>query len=703
MANQVKTTFVGDTKPQDRAVAKLQADLTKYKAQRERDEQALTRLVERQAEQRARAEIRSLQQVQREMERIRREEQRALTERNARIRGGVSTAAGYALGGAVGAGYLATQAIEKAVEQSRANRLLASAATEAGVAQSKLAEANKRFADSVGLSTVAASATTAQIQRLATYAGSPQDVDKLLKSFADLGAARGIGGRDLETLIGTILSGQDEGLNRLGISDPGQLQKAYAESIGKTAEQLTQQEKVQAAVNAVMEKATIFTGAAEARMNSLEGQVAKTSAAWENFTNALSTTFTKAGPVTDFINETSRLLQGLSVDIETVQRKLKEGKTPAQIAREEYSSPSIGDYISAGAVHFGSLGLANLGLFGTAAQNAADPYKVFQRRRNDLTDQIGATAASNAQQEAAAAQQVKPLYQKFLDEWEAGQPERDAAIKKSAEADARTAKEAIEKRADAEKKAAEELKRKLEEIKRAKESLFDSATSGSNNPFINFLGNANREMRSLLETTKNLSPALRAAFVARAQKGNVEELVGLRINNRLDTLSLQEQADAFRRGSTDSRDVTAAQDILKRNPRLQSHWRTYWEGELERAQQQQPQEALDARLRALATTPGITKDLFNQAVVGLASGIDPSLLRPDQREQVSSAFEGEATRKRESEVTATNFYKMALDQLAGAGLKVAIGTGAALDVTINDQTSTGTTAGTSGSVRARYR
>lgn len=185
---------------------------------------------------------------------------------------------------------LTQTAIEKTIQADRANRLLAASATEAGKSYSFLADQNRKFAASVGLSNTAAAETTAKIAQLATFGGNPseQNIQKISKSFADLAAARGIDSRDLNTLIGSILSGQDEGLNRLGIADPGKLYEAYAKSIGTTSDKLSQFQKVQAATNAVLDKAGTFSGAAEQRMKSLEGTVARSSAAWDNFTTSLS-------------------------------------------------------------------------------------------------------------------------------------------------------------------------------------------------------------------------------------------------------------------------------------------------------------------------------------------------------------------------------------------------------------------------------
>jgi hypothetical protein len=692
MANEVKTKFIGDTTSQDRAVAKLQADLAKYQRQRERDEQALTRLIEKETESRYRIQVRNQQRatadILREMRKIEAEEKRIALQRSQAIRGGISAAAPYALGGLVGAGYLAQQAIEKAVEQSRANRLLASAATEAGVAQEKLAAANKRFADSVGLSTVAAATTTSQIQRLATYAGRPQDVDRLLKSFADLGAARGIGGSDLEGLIGTILSGQDEGLNRLGISDPGQLQKAYAASIGKTVEQLTQQEKVQAAVNAVMEKAAIFTGAAEARMNSLEGQIAKTSAQWENFTNALSTTFTTSGPVTDFLREVSSLVQGLSVDIDTVNRKLAEGKTPAQIAKETYSGPSAGDYLTA--LGTGAAGLpgilARTGIFGDTYRRAVNPNEIYNRRLSEYEAKIAAQQQSNQQQTRSAydarvqdsIKTYESALQRMRDEVygpkavkkQFADAERQASLLLQkpnvtipelqkglkgigglglSELDTLNLQQDYERKiaetrkhqAEEQKRQAEDLKKKLDELKKAREQAFDIVTSGKDNPFLKLLNDANQRMVALRETFKGLSPSAQLAATSALGTRSADDLAKLRLDTRVQALDLRTQGREFLQGYRN--DLSDPRTV---------------------------QRLFDERWSLLRNERNRT--LADRSFINFAQNLDPRLLRYDQRSDVSSAFENEARRKDESERAALSFYTNMNAALVNGTLKVSL-------------------------------
>ena len=236
---------------------------------------------------------------------------------------------------------ISKQAIDISIQSQKANRLLAASATEAGLAYGDLAEKNKKFAELNALSTTQAASTTARIAQLARATGRPQDIDKLSTAFSDLGAARGISPADLETLIGTILSGQDEGLNRLGIADPSKLYKAYADQLGKTADQLSQFEKAQAAANAVVEKSSIFKGAAQARLASLEGQTESINAKWENLTTTFSNSFTQSYELHSFLDNTSRFVKNLTGDVDELQRKLAKGIKPTDKEISEAARPNF--------------------------------------------------------------------------------------------------------------------------------------------------------------------------------------------------------------------------------------------------------------------------------------------------------------------------------------------------------------------------
>lgn len=319
------------------------------------------------------------------------------------------------------------QAIQKSIESARANRLLSASATELGVTYADLSEKNRKFAFDAGLSNVAASSTTARIAQLARGSGKPQDFDRISQSFLDLGAARGIDTNDLETLIGTILSGQDEGLNKLGIADPSKLYESYGRQLGKTADQLTQFEKVQAAVNAVVEKGAIFTGANQAKMNSLEGTVLRNAAAWENLKTSLSDNFAKSYEVTSFLEELSKGVKSLTANLDDLQTKASKGIKITDKDISDAAQPgalsSIGSTIGKGFLQFMSgvatlPRIATLGLynplqssadkFATASVNLSPEYQQ-QYREDFLRQQINAQKLQEAIQKKAAEDQKKAL------------------------------------------------------------------------------------------------------------------------------------------------------------------------------------------------------------------------------------------------------------------------------------------------------
>ncbi|MBA3712456.1 MAG: hypothetical protein H0W76_08395, partial [Pyrinomonadaceae bacterium] len=180
-----------------------------------------------------------------------------------------------AVGAAVGIGAAAAfkASYDAGRELERSNRLIGASAKEAGIAYDVLTAKAAAFSRLTAVSRAEGTETFAQLTRLAQVAGKTDQLDKIAKGFADLGAARGIKGAELATLAQQILSGQDEGLNRLGLPDPSKLYAEYAKGIGRTAESLTQAEKATAALDAVMRKAAIFNGAAERQLQTGAGQI----------------------------------------------------------------------------------------------------------------------------------------------------------------------------------------------------------------------------------------------------------------------------------------------------------------------------------------------------------------------------------------------------------------------------------------------
>lgn len=306
---------------------------------------------------------------------------------------------------------------EAAFEAERANRKLSASATEAGLAYGVLAEKNKEFANSAGLSVTAATNITAKIAQLATFSGKPENIDKLQKSFLDLSAAKGINSGQIDDLIGTILSGQDEGLNRLGISDPGQLYKAYAKEVGKTADQLSQFEKVQAASNAVMEKAAIFAGANSDKMQSLSGQAEKASANLDNLYTNLGQGLTQSIEFRNFLNFANEALGSFTTNLQNVKKELGDGLSPRNAAIKEGNKAgnqildAVGDFFSpVGA----TIGFGIDAISGKSTKEATDNFiaslgGTHKRRIEALTQNFAAEQKLIQQQNKDAEEQKKQL------------------------------------------------------------------------------------------------------------------------------------------------------------------------------------------------------------------------------------------------------------------------------------------------------
>lgn len=181
------------------------------------------------------------------------------------------------------------------LEAVRATAVLTADAQSAKIEfQAAQAEA-KRFGDILGLSNKEAENSFARFLRVVKGAGELDNLSLYSKRFADLAAAYELTSTEVETLTSQLLSGQDEALNRLGISDPSKLYERYAANVGKTVEALTEEEKTRARLLAIIDKGAQFEGAAEKRLAGETGQWAILSKAIDDATASLGAYVTKSG------------------------------------------------------------------------------------------------------------------------------------------------------------------------------------------------------------------------------------------------------------------------------------------------------------------------------------------------------------------------------------------------------------------------
>jgi hypothetical protein len=107
--------------------------------------------------------------------------------------------------------------------------------------------AQTRFA----ISSSAAADLTQNFVKLASRSGNVAQTGQLMNAWMDLAAAQGLSLSDVLTGVNSTLMGQDEGLNRIGLQNPSNIWKAWADAAGTTVAKMTDQQKWQAIVNAV--------------------------------------------------------------------------------------------------------------------------------------------------------------------------------------------------------------------------------------------------------------------------------------------------------------------------------------------------------------------------------------------------------------------------------------------------------------------
>lgn len=213
---------------------------------------------------------------------------------------GLLSTAGLTTAGVVaGIGYVTQKAISDSNALANAQRVLKSDAQQAGLTFEEARAKALDFGKDLALSNKEAEVSFARFVRVVSAAGLTENLDKYRKEFADLAAAYGLSASEVEVLTNQLLSGQDEALNRLGIADPSKLYERYAANIGKTTEQLTQEEQVRARLLAVTEKGEQFAGVAQERLLSQVGLWAQMYANIENASAALGDFLQKSTPVGD--------------------------------------------------------------------------------------------------------------------------------------------------------------------------------------------------------------------------------------------------------------------------------------------------------------------------------------------------------------------------------------------------------------------
>lgn len=252
------------------------------------------------------------------------------------------------------------------LDAANAQRILRSDAQQAGLEFAAVQAEARKFGDDLALSNTQAENSFARFLRVVKAAGLTENLTQYRKQFADLAAAYGLNATEVETLTSQLLSGQDEALNRLGIADPSQLYKSYAASVGKTVEELTQEEQVRARLLAVTEKGRQFEGVAAQRLTEQVGQWAQLNKTIADTTTSLGDFLTKRTVVGELPGLFTSILKGEN-PLEGKQRQLEAESAARAAQARAKAEKDANDFLAAHGA-------------GATADVRANPFASFANR-----------------------------------------------------------------------------------------------------------------------------------------------------------------------------------------------------------------------------------------------------------------------------------------------------------------------------------
>lgn len=140
-----------------------------------------------------------------------------------------------------------------------------------GVSMADMGALVKKARDEFGLSTVASAELTGSVAKFAAQAGAASSAGRLMATALELGAASGMNATQVAEGLTSALAGNDEFLNRLGLANPSQLWKDYAEANGRAVKTLTDTEQKLAVMTAIMDAGNKVAGVYAERMDSGAG------------------------------------------------------------------------------------------------------------------------------------------------------------------------------------------------------------------------------------------------------------------------------------------------------------------------------------------------------------------------------------------------------------------------------------------------
>lgn len=163
-------------------------------------------------------------------------------------------------------------ATEASDRQANAHRKLSAVARLTGTSLETLTGISSDARSTFRLSAASADDLTSQFAKLSSRAGTVAQTGQLMAAWMDLGAANGLTLDETLQALTTTLSGQDEGLNKLGLMDPSQIWAKWAKAVGGTKGALSDQQKWLAIVMEVTSQGAKVNGEYEKSLGTVQGQ-----------------------------------------------------------------------------------------------------------------------------------------------------------------------------------------------------------------------------------------------------------------------------------------------------------------------------------------------------------------------------------------------------------------------------------------------
>lgn len=208
-------------------------------------------------------------------------------------------------------------------------------------------ELAKKLAKEFRVSDTAGIGLAAGATRFAAGAGKPEDTEKFLRSVADLAAAAGRPMSELNEIVRQIASGDvgaEAALDKiLGGKNPSVVYDEFAKSVGRTADSLTQLEKKQALLNAVLTEGAKVQGVAQESLNSTQGRISTLSAAYENLQQRVGDAIVKS--------------EAFKSVLELVEKAAAGASSPEFAKNIEGIGTALGRVAQGGALVIGTLAL----------------------------------------------------------------------------------------------------------------------------------------------------------------------------------------------------------------------------------------------------------------------------------------------------------------------------------------------------------